>query len=123
MCFHCLCYHQTLNVSDVVEWLGAPLEDGGIQVYSVLTMPVYNAAKHILGVAQMINKVKQPHNEFITIKRDDEMLVELPMPAVFYPYFEECRLQITRFLCLCLMFLRQTRSTRSGILTHNLLDH
>ena len=41
----------------MVEWLGAPLEDAGVQVYSVLTMPVYNAAKQILGVAQMINKV------------------------------------------------------------------
>ena len=48
---------QTVNISDVEEWLGTPLDDDGHLVYSVLTIPVYNANKQILGVAQMINKV------------------------------------------------------------------
>ena len=48
---------QTVNISDVAEWLGSPLDDDGQLIYSVLTIPVYNANKQILGVAQMINKV------------------------------------------------------------------
>ncbi|XP_071545340.1 cGMP-specific 3',5'-cyclic phosphodiesterase isoform X2 [Panulirus ornatus] len=52
---------QTVNISDVLEWLGAPLKDGGLVTHSVLTIPIFNSSRRILGVAQMINKESGLH--------------------------------------------------------------
>ena len=42
----------------MTEWYGSNLEHEGFQTLSVLTIPVYNSDKQILGVTQMINKVR-----------------------------------------------------------------
>ncbi|XP_064105457.1 cGMP-specific 3',5'-cyclic phosphodiesterase-like [Macrobrachium nipponense] len=47
---------QTVNINDVLEWLGTTLDDGGFITHNVLTIPIYNSSRKILGVAQMINK-------------------------------------------------------------------
>ncbi|XP_076037013.1 cGMP-specific 3',5'-cyclic phosphodiesterase-like isoform X2 [Oratosquilla oratoria] len=55
---------QTLNISDVEGWRGSPLEgdeEEGFVTKSVLTIPIYNSARQVLGVAQMINKVSGLH--------------------------------------------------------------
>ncbi|KAK8379681.1 hypothetical protein O3P69_019581 [Scylla paramamosain] len=48
---------MTVNINNVIQWLGAPLEDQGLMTHSVLTIPIFNASRKILGVAQLINKV------------------------------------------------------------------
>ncbi|KAB7497832.1 cGMP-specific 3',5'-cyclic phosphodiesterase [Armadillidium nasatum] len=50
------CVGMTINISDVQGWMGAPLETEGLLTFSVLTIPIFNSAKQIVGVAQMINK-------------------------------------------------------------------
>ncbi|XP_037793499.1 LOW QUALITY PROTEIN: cGMP-specific 3',5'-cyclic phosphodiesterase-like [Penaeus monodon] len=52
---------QTVNINNVVEWLGSPLEDSGMVTHSVLTIPIFNSSKKILGVAQLINKENGLH--------------------------------------------------------------
>ncbi|KAL7639239.1 UNVERIFIED_CONTAM: hypothetical protein RMT77_010773 [Armadillidium vulgare] len=55
------CVGMTINISDVQGWMGAPLETEGLLTFSVLTIPIFNSAKQIVGVAQMINKENGMH--------------------------------------------------------------
>lgn len=52
---------QTLNIADVKEWVNKHHNistDGEIDsAKAILCMPIVNAQKHVVGVAQLINKV------------------------------------------------------------------
>ncbi|KAK4296300.1 hypothetical protein Pmani_031195 [Petrolisthes manimaculis] len=67
---------QTININNVVEWLGGPLEDEGQITNSVLTIPIFNSSRQILGVAQMINK----HSSLIFFPINTKTLIPLDNP-------------------------------------------
>ena len=50
---------QVLNLSNVSSWLGEELEpdDDGFVPNTMLSIPIYNGTRDLIGVAQLINKV------------------------------------------------------------------
>lgn len=57
--------NKALNISNVVEWLRennkavlSGAEDAA-NIRTMLCMPIVNANKDVIGVAQLINKVRQ----------------------------------------------------------------
>ena len=49
---------QVLNLSSVANWLGEKLEDrDGFVPKTMLSLPIYNGQRDVIGVAQLINKV------------------------------------------------------------------
>ena len=49
---------QVLNLSSVANWLGEKLEDrDGFIPKTMLSLPIYNGQRDVIGVAQLINKV------------------------------------------------------------------
>ena len=50
---------QVLNISNVANWLGEKLEDrDGFIPKTMLSVPIFNGARDVIGVAQLINKVR-----------------------------------------------------------------
>ena len=53
---------QVLNLSSVTDWLGEKLEDNdGFIPKTMLCLPIFNGSRDVIGVAQLINKVKQDY--------------------------------------------------------------
>ena len=51
--------YQVLNISNVANWLGEKLEDrDGFIPKTMLSVPIFNGARDVIGVAQLINKVR-----------------------------------------------------------------
>lgn len=50
---------QILNISDVPTWMNeAVKEEDNFETKSILCMPISNGQKTLIGVAQLLNKVK-----------------------------------------------------------------
>ena len=50
--------YKVLNISNVANWLGEKLEDrDGFIPKTMLSVPIFNGARDVIGVAQLINKV------------------------------------------------------------------
>ena len=51
--------YKVLNISNVANWLGEKLEDrDGFIPKTMLSVPIFNGARDVIGVAQLINKVR-----------------------------------------------------------------
>jgi hypothetical protein len=56
-----------LNLSNVGAWLGENLEDrDGFVPKTMLCLPIFNGQRDVIGVAQLINKVR-PSNRTVPI--------------------------------------------------------
>ncbi len=52
-------FFQVLNLSSVANWLGESLEDkDGFVPKTMLCLPIFNGQHDVIGVAQLINKVR-----------------------------------------------------------------
>lgn len=52
---------QILNIGDVATWLKKDvMENGKEGIRSILCMPIVNGQRVVIGVAQLINKVRTP---------------------------------------------------------------
>lgn len=58
--------NKSLNISDLDEWrkenkvtISDPSSDDAAGVRTMLCMPIVNANKDVIGVAQLINKVRE----------------------------------------------------------------
>ena len=50
---------QVLNLSNVGAWLGENLEDrDGFVPKTMLCLPIFNGQRDVIGIAQLINKVR-----------------------------------------------------------------
>jgi hypothetical protein len=56
-------YLQILNIGDVSTWMNHEMleDEDGFVTKSILCMPIVNGQKTVIGVAQLINKVRDPH--------------------------------------------------------------
>ena len=51
---------QVLNLSNVGAWLGENLEDrDGFVPKTMLCLPIFNGQRDVIGIAQLINKVRR----------------------------------------------------------------
>ena len=49
-----------MNVNSVANWLGEKIEDrDGFIPKTMLSLPIFNGQRDVIGVAQLINKVMQ----------------------------------------------------------------
>lgn len=60
---------QILNIGDVATWLKkGVIESGKEPIRSILCMPIVNGQRIVIGVAQLINKVRIDKISFLIFK-------------------------------------------------------
>ena len=76
---------QVLNLSNVSSWLGEELEpdDDGFVPNTMLSIPIYNGTRDLIGVAQLINKVVV-QMRFQTFNRNLNSVWRGEMPTSFH---------------------------------------